>query len=117
MPPKRNGGQGREAGRVQDERRSARRRDGQRRSGAARIAAQLAVPVALGLVIGLVLAFQAGSSNSGVDPLPLGAPVSPSLLAGAPASLATAPAAALTANTNCDLIVPASPLRARGLAT
>jgi hypothetical protein len=75
------------------------------------------VPVALGLVIGLVLAFQAGSSNSGVDPLPLGAPVSPSLLAGAPASLATAPAAALTANANCDLIVPASPLSARGLAT
>ena len=38
-----------------------------------RIAGQLAVPVALGLVIGLVLAFQAGSSNSGVDQVPLGA--------------------------------------------
>jgi hypothetical protein len=31
-----------------------------------RIAVQLVVPVALGLVIGLVLAFQAGSSNSGL---------------------------------------------------
>jgi hypothetical protein len=101
---------------VQGERRSARRRDVQRRSGAARIAAQLAVPVALGLVIGLVLAFQVGSGNSGVDPLPLGAPVSPSLLAGTPAPLATAPAA-LTTNVNCDIIVPANPLSARGLAT
>ena len=101
---------------MQDERRSARRRDGQRISTAARIAAQLAVPVALGLVIGLVLAFQTGSGNSGVDPLPLGAPVSPSLLAGPPASLATAPAA-LTTNVSCDIIVPANPLSARGLAT
>ena len=31
-----------------------------------RIAVQLTVPVALGLVIGGVVAFQAGSSNSGV---------------------------------------------------
>ena len=75
---------------MQGGRRSAGPR-GQGRSGAAHIAAQLAVPVALGLVIGLVLAFQAGSSNSGVDPLPLGAAVSPSLLAGPPASLATSP--------------------------
>ena len=95
---------------------SARRRDEQRSRGAARITAQLAVPVTLGLIIGLVLAYQAGSGHSGVDPLPLGAPVGPSLLAGAPASSATAPAA-LTANVNCDIIVPANPLSARGLAT
>ena len=101
---------------MQGGRRSARRRDVQRRSGVARIAAQLAVPVALGLIIGLVLAFQAGSGNSGVDPPPLGAPVSPSLMAGAPVSLATAPAA-LTTNVNCDIIVPENPLSARGLAT
>ena len=100
---------------MQGGRRSAGPR-GQGRSGAAHIAAQLAVPVALGLVIGLVLAFQAGSSNSGVDPLPLGAAVSPSLLAGPPASLATAPAT-LTSNVDCAIIVPANPLSARGLAT
>jgi hypothetical protein len=80
-----------------------------------RIAAQLAVPVTLGLIIGLALAFQAGSGNAGVDPLPLGAPVGSSLLAGAPAS-ATAPAGPTT-NVNCDIIVPANPLSARGLAT
>jgi hypothetical protein len=95
---------------------SAQRRDGQRRRRALRIAAQLAVPVTLGLIIGLVLAFQAGSGNAGVDPLPLGAPVSSSLPAGAPASPATAPADPTT-DVNCDIIVPANPLSARGLAT
>jgi hypothetical protein len=85
---------------------------------AARIAAQLVVPVALGLVIGLVLAFQAGSSNSGVDPVPLGFPVSPSPSASAPGSLATVAAAPPTATrATCDIIVPANPLSARGLAT
>src|ERR1700677_2095151 len=68
--------------------------------GARRITAQLAVPVALGLVIGLVLAFQAGSSNSGVNQVALGTPVSPSPSASVPAS--TTPA---TANVNCDIIV------------
>ena len=86
-------------------------------SGVARIAVQLAVPVALGLVIGLVLAFQAGSSNSGTVQPPLGAPVSPSLSANALALQTTAPAATSTTNANCDIIVPADPLSARGLAT
>ena len=76
------------------------------------VAVQLAVPVALGLGIGLVLAFQAGSSNSGVYQVALGTLVSPSPSASVPAS--TTPA---TANVNCDIIVPASPLSARGLAT
>ncbi len=82
------------------------------RSGVARIAVQLAVPVALGLVIGGVIAFQAGSSNSGVDPVPLGIP-SPSPTA----SAQTTPATTLTTNVNCDIIVPANPLTAKGLAT
>jgi hypothetical protein len=81
-------------------------------SGVARIAVQLAVPVVLGLVIGGVLAFQAGSSNSGVDPVPLGLP-SPSPTA----SAETDPVTTLTTNVNCDIIVPANPLSARGLAT
>jgi hypothetical protein len=82
-----------------------------------RIAVQLAVPVALGLVIGLLLAFQAGSGNSGTVQPPLGAPVSPSPSASALALLATAPAATSTTNASCDIIVPANPLSARGLAT
>jgi len=78
-----------------------------------RIAVQLAVPVALGLIIGLVLAFQAGSSNSGIYAVPLGTLVSHSPRPSAPASFTTASAA----NVSCDIIVPANPLSARGLAT
>jgi hypothetical protein len=83
-----------------------------RRSAWRRIAAQLSVPVTLGLVIGGVLAFQAGSSNSGTDPVPLGIP-SPSPTA----SAQTTPGATQAGNADCDLIVPAHPLSARGLAT
>jgi hypothetical protein len=81
--------------------------------GMARIAAQLAVPVALGLVIGGVLAFQAGSSNTGIDQIPLGTYVTPTPTPSAPASLTTTQ----TTNVNCDIIVPANPLTALGLAT
>ena len=56
--------------------RSARRYRKQR-SGWARVAAQLAVPVTLGLLVGGVLAFQAGSSNNMVHPVPLGAVATP----------------------------------------
>lgn len=48
-----------------------------RRSGWARVVAQLAVPVVLGILIGGVLAYQAGSSNNAVIPTPLGAVPSP----------------------------------------
>src|ERR1700677_3316346 len=85
-----------------------------RRSGTSRIAVQLAVPVALGLVIGGVLAFQAGSSNSGVNQVALGTLISPSASASAPVPT---PATALTSNVSCDIIVPANPLSAQGLAT
>src|SRR6202453_4137521 len=109
MPPR--GTAALEVDRVHSGRRPTwrRRRPG---SGNRTVAVQLAVPVALGLVIGLVLAFQAGSSNSGVYQVALGTLVSPSPSASVPAS--TTPA---TANVNCDIIVPASPLSARGLAT
>ena len=80
--------------------------------GAARIAAQLAVPVALGLVIGGVLAFQAGTSNSGVVQVALGTPVTPSPSVSAPPSATNS-----TTNVNCDIVVPANPLTANGLAT
>jgi hypothetical protein len=75
---------------------------------------QLAVAVALGLVIGAVIAFQAGSSNSGINQVALGTPVSPSPSVSVPGSMTTTPA---TTNVNCDIIVPANPLTARGLAT
>jgi hypothetical protein len=83
-------------------------------SGVRTVGVQLAVPVALGLVIGLVLAFQAGSSNSGVYQVALGTLVSPSPSASVPVSTTTTPA---TTNVNCDIIVPANPLSAQGLAT
>jgi hypothetical protein len=79
-----------------------------------RIAVQLAVPVALGLVIGLVIAFQAGSSNSGIEQVALGTLVIPTPSAGVPVSTTATPA---TTNVSCDIIVPANPLTARGLAT
>jgi hypothetical protein len=86
------------------------------RSAKARIAAQLAVPVALGLVIGGVLAFQAGSSNNGIDQLALGTLVTPTPTPSAPASTTTTTTTG-SANANCDIIVPANPLTALGLAT
>jgi hypothetical protein len=88
-----------------------------RASGKARIAAQLAVPVALGLVIGGVIAFQAGSSNSGLYQVALGVRVTPTPSVSIPASMTAAPATAPAATVDCDLVVPADPLSARGLAT
>jgi hypothetical protein len=94
-------------------RRRTRHRQG---SGGARIARQLVVPVALGLVIGGVIAFQAGSSNSGVELVPLGTPVSPTPSASVPSSSGASSTTA-AANVTCDIIVPANPLTAKGLAT
>jgi hypothetical protein len=85
--------------------------------GGFRIAAYLAVPASLGLVLGGVLAFQAGTSNSGLVQLPLGAPVSPSPSATPSTPITMTPAANLAASVSCDIIVPANPLTARGLAT
>jgi hypothetical protein len=80
----------------------------------ARIAVQLAVAVVLGLLIGGVIAFQAGSSNSGINQVALGTWVSPSPSASVPTSTTTTPA---KTDVNCDIIVPANPLSAPGLAT
>ena len=99
---------------------SGRRPAGQRgghQGGGARIALQLAVPAALGLVIGLLLAFQAGSGNSGIVQAPLGAPAGPSPSASAVALLGTPQGSAPATTVDCDIIVPADPLSARGLAT
>jgi len=100
---------------VHNERRSPWRRR-MRESGMSRVAAQLAVPAVLGLVIGVVLAFQSGTSNAGLTQIPLGTYVTPTATDTA-AALATATPAGMTANTTCDIIVPANPLSAQGLAT
>jgi len=71
----------------------------------------------LGLVIGVVLAFQSGTSNSGLTQIPLGTYVTPTASDTAAALATTAPAAGMDSNTTCDIIVPANPLSAQGLAT
>ena len=80
-----------------------------------RVAGQLAVPAVLGLVIGVVLAFQSGTSNAGLTQIPLGTYVTPT--ATNTAAALTAPAAGVDSSTTCDIIVPANPLSAQGLAT
>jgi len=82
-----------------------------------RVAGQLAVPAVLGLAIGVVLAFQSGTSNSGLTQIPLGTYVTPTASNVAAAAATAAPAASMKSNTTCDIIVPADPLSAQGLAT
>src|ERR1700691_4998068 len=109
------------------------------KSRAARIAVPLAIPMALGLTLGIVLAVSGGPVKT-IDQSALGDCASPSASVGASAgpsasaaastapcvtasasgsasasATATAPVAA--ANVNCDIIVPANPLSAIGLAT
>jgi hypothetical protein len=83
-------------------------------SGMSRVAWQLAVPAVLGLVIGVVLAFQSGTSNSGLTQIPLGTYVTPT--ASDTAAALGAPVASVSSNATCDIIVPADPLSAQGLA-
>lgn len=45
--------------------------------GLRRVALQLIAPVTLGLLVGGVLAYQAGSSNNMIHPVPLGAVATP----------------------------------------
>ncbi len=87
------------------------------RSRMARIAVPLAIPLALGLTLGIVIVVVSGSHGANLNGLALGAPPSGSASASpSPANSATA-AAAAAANVNCDIIVPANPLTAKGLAT
>ena len=102
-------------------------------SRAARIAVPLAIPMALGLTLGAVLAFTGGPSSTTIQqsvnadatatPSTSASPAASAVASGAaasPAATATAPAAAATAaaaNVSCDIIVPANPLTAQGLAT
>jgi hypothetical protein len=90
------------------------------RSAFAPVAAQLAAPVALGLLVGGVLAYQAGSTNNAVQPVPLGAVATPTPSFGRPSASTPTPAATTattTTNGDCGIVVPANPLSARQLAT
>jgi hypothetical protein len=69
-----------------------------RRGGLAPVLAQLVVPVLLGLLFGGVLAYQAGSTNNAVHPVPLGAVPSPTPSFGKPAAPATTSAATASAS-------------------
>ena len=101
-------------------------------SRAARIAVPLAIPMALGLTLGAVLAFTGGPSSTTIKQAATGATASPSASASASASAAASAAAspaatatpataaapaAAAANVSCDIVVPANPLTAQGLAT
>jgi hypothetical protein len=96
--------------------RSWRRRG--RRSQSARIAAALAIPLALALTIGIVIAVAGGSHTTDANQAALGASASPSATP-TPTPSATSSTATTTATTNmnCDIIVPANPFSAQGLAT
>ena len=124
--------------------RSAWRRRGNSR--AVRIAVPLAIPMALGLTLGIILAVSgnntttveqsalgscasAAASASAPAPAASGSQAAPAAAASAPASASAAaapcpsasgsgaPAQAAADNTDCDIIVPADPLSAQGLAT
>jgi hypothetical protein len=69
-----------------------------RRGGLAPVAVQLAAPVVLGLLIGGVLAYQAGSTNNPVQPLPLGAVATPTPSFGKPSTPATSVTTPATAS-------------------
>src|SRR6266550_4143997 len=102
--------------------RSAWRR--RRNSRAARIAVPLAIPMALGLTLGIILAVS-GNNTTTVEQSALGSCASAAASARASAapspcpsaSGSGAPAQAAADNTDCDIIVPANPLSAQGLAT
>ena len=90
-----------------------------RRNHSSRMAVAIAIPVVLGLVIGIVVAVAGRSAVTNLGDAALGASASASPSASpsvAPSGSSTGTTTAAT-NVNCDIIVPANPLSARGLAT
>ena len=91
------------------------------RSRTARLAIPFAIPVVLALVIGAVIAVNQGGGSAAptAQQSTLGAAASPSGSGAAadPAATGGAPIITDAANVNCDIIVPANPLTAQGLAT
>ena len=92
-----------------------RRRAGQGRF--TRIAATLAIPLAIGLIVVIAIALTDGFSEN-TNQAAFGAGPSASASADSTTgSTSTSAAATTAANVNCDIIVPANPLTAKGLAT
>ena len=92
----------------------------QPRSRAARLAIPLAIPMALGLTLGVMLALSGGAQHTTIQQAAAGATASPSPSASgsvSPSPAATAAAPAAADNVSCDIIVPAHPLTAAGLAS
>jgi hypothetical protein len=78
----------------------------------------LAIPMALGLALGVVVAESGGTTTKlAVAPAGAQAPASASASASASATPSTTQGASTGTNTDCELIVPARPLTATGLAT
>ncbi|HSZ42141.1 MAG TPA: hypothetical protein VK817_19460, partial [Trebonia sp.] len=81
--------------------------------------------MALGLGIGAAVVFTGGGHSDNISQVALGSSASPSAApsSGAstnpsPSATSSTPATTTTAaNVNCDIIVPANPLTAKGLAT
>jgi hypothetical protein len=94
-----------------------------RRNHSSRMAVTIAIPVVLGLVIGIVVAVGGRSTVTDLGDAALGAAPSASASAVPSAAASASPSGSGTgtttasANVNCDIIVPANPLSARGLAT
>jgi hypothetical protein len=84
------------------------------------MAVTIAIPVVLGLVIGVVIAVGGRSAVTNLGDAALGASASASPSASPSVAPSTSPSGSTTptaSNVNCDIIVPANPLSARGLAT
>ena len=77
----------------------------------------VAIPVALGLVIGVVVAVDGRSAVTDLGDAALGVGASASASPSAAPSGSGTPTTTAAANVNCDIIVPANALSARGLAT
>jgi hypothetical protein len=88
-----------------------------RRNHSSRIAVAVAIPVVLGLVIGVVVAVSGRSTVTDLGDAALGASASASASPSAAPSGSTTTTTTASSNVNCDIIVPANPLTARGLAT
>jgi hypothetical protein len=69
-------------------------------------------------VLGIVLFVSSGGGHSNLHQTALGATASPSAPgSAAPSASSSAPATTAAPNVNCDIVVPAHPLTAKGLAT
>jgi hypothetical protein len=96
-------------------------RAGRGRGGRGRfspLAIPLAVPIALALVLGIIIAVARSGGHQNLSQVALGATASPSASASAtPSATSSTTTTTTTTNVNCDIIVPANPLSAKGLAT